>query len=59
MLDWLKEMTAAELSVQASAYVMRSAEAVGASTRESFDRLARQCTDLAAVRKTEEMVPTR
>jgi hypothetical protein len=54
MLDWLIEMTSTQLAEQATTYAARSGKAVGASTREAFDRLARQCQDLAAVREVEE-----
>jgi hypothetical protein len=56
MLEWLTELTAAELSEQAAVYAMRSRDAAGASTREAFDRLARECSGLAAKREAEKNV---
>jgi hypothetical protein len=54
MLDWIDEMTAAELSEQAAAYAALAKTGTLASTREVFARLASQCAALAAKRKTEQ-----
>ena len=53
MLDWVEEMTAAELSEQAAAYAALAKTGALASTREVFARLARQYAALAAERETE------
>ena len=50
MLDWLDEMTPAELSKQAADYTTLAKAASLVSTREAFDRLAIKCAALAAER---------
>jgi hypothetical protein len=59
MLDWVDEMTAAELSHQAAAYAALAKTGALASTREVFARVASQCAALAAERKTEQGQATR
>jgi hypothetical protein len=54
MLDWVIEMTAAELSEQAAAYAALAKTGALASTREAFARLASQCAALAAERETKQ-----
>jgi hypothetical protein len=54
MLDWLDEMTAAEVSEQAAAYAALAKTGALASTREVFAQLASQCAVLAAKRETEQ-----
>jgi hypothetical protein len=50
MLDWLTEMTAAELSEQAAFYATRASATALVSTRHAFGRLASQCAALAEER---------
>jgi len=59
MLEWIENMTSAELSDQAAIYTRKAGEAAGTETRESFGRLATQLAALAAARKSEERNPTR
>jgi hypothetical protein len=54
MLDWVDEMTAAELSHQAAANAALAKTGALATTREVFARVASQCAALAAERKTEQ-----
>jgi hypothetical protein len=59
MLDWLNEMTPAELSKQAANYANLARAAALVSTREAFDRLAIKCAALAAEREAQEKATTR
>jgi|HubBroStandDraft_1064217.scaffolds.fasta_scaffold2921170_1 hypothetical protein len=54
MLDWMYEMTSADLSVLATAYAMRARETIDIGTCEAFGRLASQCTAMVAAREPKE-----
>jgi hypothetical protein len=59
MLDWIENMTSADLSNLAAIYSRRAGDAARKETRESFGRLATQFTVFAATRKAEERNSTR
>ena len=50
MLEWLEDMTPAELSKQAADYEARAKAAILEATREAFSRLAVQCATLTVER---------
>jgi hypothetical protein len=54
MLEWLEDMTPAELSRQATHYANLARTAALKATREAFDRLSAECAALAAERADAE-----
>jgi hypothetical protein len=57
MLEWLENMTPAELSKQAIAYATLARAAALQATHEAFIRLSVECAALAAEREDAECHP--